>query len=105
LYVYFCGAFSKLKLRNYFYKGYAGFAEDNPDVGFIQIHLPSLLQAWRMRGESPLPALASQNINESSSDPFFAKIGWKKPIWDSSYKMFKTQSVIQAIEAYRPLPN
>ncbi len=101
LFVHYCGQVADVNFREYFTKGYMGFAQSNPQLAFVQIHLPSLMQAWKGHSGNPLPALAKQDWKNS----FFEKVGWQKPTWDESAKIFRTRSVIQAIEAYRPLPN
>jgi len=101
LYVRFCGQLSEINFKEYFNKGYMGFAQSNPKLAFVEIHLPSLMQAWNGHQGNPLPALAKQDWG----NPFFVKVGWKSPTWDEPSKSFKTRSVIQAIEAYRPLTN
>jgi hypothetical protein len=103
LYVRFCGNFDELNFRTYFARGYSGFAEDNPKLAFVQVHLPSLLQAWNSKSGMLVPALAKVLTNELSNNPASDRLGSKPPIWDATHKMYKTQSVIQAIEAYRPV--
>jgi hypothetical protein len=102
LYVRFCGDFSDLNFHSYFQRGYSGFADDNPKVAFVQIHIPSMLQAMNNK-TAPIPALAKILANELSIHPAINEPGSKPPIWDEAHKMYKTQSAIQAIEAYRPL--
>ncbi|GIL17547.1 MAG: hypothetical protein BroJett040_12980 [Oligoflexia bacterium] len=101
LVVHQCLELEKLKFNGYFSHGIEGFARENPNVSFIQLHMPSLLQAWHSGGANPLPLIMSQNWR----DPFFQKLGWQTPRWDQQLKIYKPQSAIEAVEAYRLKPS
>ena len=69
LFVKSCGSIRDLSFRDYIQKGYVGFAQTNPQVAFVEMHWPSLLQAGNGQLGNPLPALAKQEWG----NPFFSK--------------------------------
>lgn len=101
LIVHQCLDVENLKFSGYLKSGVEGFAQENPQVSFVQLHMPSLLQAWKGEGENPIPLLMSQNWRS----PVFQKLGWQSPRWDEKLKIYKPQSAIEAVEAFRLKPN
>lgn len=96
-----CRKLSQLKFGKFLKNGIESFAEENRDVGFVQLHLPSLMLAWKHENVNPLPLLAQ----EQWKDHFFKSLGWMDPEYNSRTKIFKTRSVIEAIEAFRQTTN
>jgi hypothetical protein len=97
LFIRACHAGEEITFHKYFTDGAAGFARENPRRSFMQIHVPSLQQAWVNRQINPLPSIVSGEWKGE----FFHKSGWRAPIWDESIKAYRAQSVIQAVEIFR----
>ena len=77
--------------------GFDEFISQNPQVNFIQFHLPSLKSALVKNDLNPIPLLIEGNWES----PFFQQIGWEKPTWDQGLKAFRSRAAIEAIESYR----
>lgn len=80
--------------------GLEGFIRENPDVPFIQFHLPSLKTALARKNLNPIPLLREGQWES----PFFKEIGWEDPKWDQRLKAYRTRAAIDAIERFRPAP-
>lgn len=96
-----CDSKKVVKLESYF-SGDAGpgveaFARDNPGVPFMRLHMPSLKLAWQKDHSNPFLLLSQKKWDHH----FFTQLGWQTPEWNEQLQMFKSRSVIEAIEAYR----
>ncbi len=74
------------------------FSLQNPQVSFVEIHLPSLHLALEKRKLNLATKLAmnfdNQNLNQA--------LGWESPTYDANIKAYKANSAIEAFQVYRP---
>ena len=92
-----CDPKLNLSWGSLFRGGFDEFISQNPNVNFIQFHLPSLKSALVKNDLNPIPLLIEGNWQ----NPFFQQIGWEKPRWDQGMRAFKSRAAIEAIESYR----
>lgn len=86
-----------INLNGAFDLNFKQFALENPQVQFIQFHLPSLKFALSKQNLNPIFLLQQKLWNS----PFFRDIGWQSPVWDNEIKAFRAQAAVDAIEVYR----
>jgi hypothetical protein len=84
-------------LASYISGGVEAFALENRNLSFVQLHMPSLLQALRHSDSNPLPLLGQQQWNH----PFFKAMGWQGATWVEDMHAYRSRSAIEAIEVYR----
>ncbi|MFN7727957.1 MAG: hypothetical protein ACK5P7_02245 [Bdellovibrio sp.] len=77
--------------------GLDAFVSANPNMKFVQFHLPSLKSALAKQNLNPIPLLEEKRW----ASPFFLNIGWEKPEWDKRLKVYRARAAIDAIEMYR----
>ncbi|MFN8943145.1 MAG: hypothetical protein ACK5WZ_00810 [Pseudobdellovibrionaceae bacterium] len=90
------------KTRNYLgyiKEGAKGFARMNPDVSFVQVHVPSAL----MKKDE---LISVQNIfeflkNRESMNPLFLTLGWQEIKWNQALNVYSPKAFIDAIELFR----
>jgi hypothetical protein len=83
--------------ESYVSGGIEAFAKENQSIAFVQMHLPSLMQALKKANTNPIPLLGKQEWR----NPFFQGVGWQGATWIDHLKAYRSRSVIEAIEMYR----
>jgi hypothetical protein len=74
------------------------FARQNPNVSFVEVHLPSLRLA--VEGQRLNPALKlAMSFDETV---LLQALGWQKPSYDESLRAYHAKSAIEAFKLYRP---
>lgn len=84
-------------LKSYVSGGIEAFAADNQKLRFVQLHIPSLMQALKKSEANPIPLLGLQQF----SHPFFKGMGWQGATWIENLRAYRSRSAIEAIEMYR----
>lgn len=95
LYVRTCGD-QDVKLSGFLEKGIIAFAQQNPDLKFAQLHLPSLMMAVRK-----LPGLNPFQLIHENKKETLKILGWKDPEYDQNLKAYRAQSAIEFVDWYR----
>jgi hypothetical protein len=75
-------------------------AKQNPELKFMDLHLPSLALALKLKKVEPQQKLAL--LGDSSLELIRKHLGWKSSEFDPNLKFYRVESDIEAIRFYRP---
>ncbi len=90
------------RYRSFIRYGVEGFALDNPDRKFVQVHRPSLefaMERGWLRARDFIGGLIGQNPPRPSGD---RKLGLAEADWNPQMKAFRVLGVVEAVEWFRP---
>jgi hypothetical protein len=87
-----------LNLDSYINGGVEKFARKNPKLEFLDIHLPSLAMALKLRRVT-----ISENLRLAGTEHSILRkqLGWQKSEFDSKTKIYHVESDIEAIRIFR----
>lgn len=75
-------------------------ARQNPELKFMDLHMPSLALALKLRKVDSQQKISL--LADASHEFIRQRLGWKSSEFDKNLNMYKVESDIEAIRAYRP---
>lgn len=90
------------RYRSFIRYGVEGFALDNPDRKFVQVHRPSLefaLERGWLRAKGFISGLIGQIPVRPEGD---RKLGLKEADWNPQMRAFRVLGAVEAVEWFRP---
>jgi hypothetical protein len=88
--------------RAYLRYGVEGFALDNQDVAFVQLHRPSLEFAFEQKLFDP--RIFIKDLFENTKPPVAdRKLGLAEAEWNNEFRAYRVLGAIEAVQWYRPL--
>lgn len=96
---YNCKSNSYRKLDQLLDKGANGFALQNPDIPFIQFHLPSLMMKKELLDLNK--EVFDYVIARDIKNPVYQLFGWRELNWDELSKSYHPKAYVDAISVFR----